>query len=40
VLVGTQIYWTEETQAALDELEGGQEDAVKKYLVVCNERVS
>ncbi len=32
VLVGTLIYWTEETQAALDELEGGQEDAIKKYL--------
>ncbi|RYY32288.1 hypothetical protein EON62_05530, partial [archaeon] len=40
VLVGTQIYWTEETQAALDELEGGQEDAVKKYLGVCNERLA
>ena len=40
VLVGTQIYWTEETQAALDELESGQEDAVKKYLGVCTERLS
>jgi dynein heavy chain, axonemal len=40
VLVGTQIYWTEETQAALDELEGGQEDAVKKYLGVCNDRLT
>jgi dynein heavy chain len=39
-LVGTQIYWTEETQAALDELEGGQEDAVKKYLGTCNERLN
>jgi len=38
--VGTQIYWTEETQAALDELEGGQDDAVKKYLGVCNERLT
>jgi len=40
VLVGTQIYWTEETQASLDELEGGQEDAVKKYLGVCNDRLN
>ena len=39
VLVGTQIQWTEETQAALDELESGQEDAVKKYLGVCNDRL-
>ena len=40
VLVGTQIYWTEECQAALDELEAGQEDAVKRYLQVCNDRLS
>ena len=40
VLVGTQIAWTEEAQAALDELEGGQEDAVKKYLGVCNNRLN
>jgi dynein heavy chain, axonemal len=39
-LVATQIYWTEETQASLDELEGGQEDAVKKYLGVCNDRLN
>jgi len=39
-LVATQIYWTEEAQAALDELEGGQEDAVKKYLGVCNDRLN
>ena len=31
----TQIFWTEETEAALDEYEGGQEDAVKKYLQQC-----
>ena len=31
----TQIFWTEETESALDEYEGGQEDAVKKYLVQC-----
>ena len=40
VLVGAQIFWTEETQTALDELEAGQEDAVKKYLGVCNERLA
>jgi dynein heavy chain len=40
VLVGTQIYWTEEAQSSLDELEGGQEDAVKKYLGVCNNRLN
>ena len=40
VLVGSQVYWTEETQSALDELEGGQEDAVKKYLGVCNDRLN
>ena len=38
-LVGSQIYWTEETQAALDELEAGTEDAVKRYLGVCNDRL-
>jgi len=40
VLVGTQIYWTEECQRSLDELEGGQEDAVKKYLMVNNDRLN
>ena len=39
VLVGTLIYWTEETQAALEELESGAEDAVKKYYNVCNDRL-
>ena len=39
-LVGSQIYWTEETQAALDELEAGTEDAVKRYLGVCNDRLA
>lgn len=39
VLTGTQIYWTEETEAALEEFEGGQEDAVKRYLGVCNARL-
>ncbi|CAM9279490.1 unnamed protein product [Choristocarpus tenellus] len=40
VLTGTQIYWTEETEGALEEFEGGQEDAVKRYLGVCNTRLS
>ena len=40
VLTGTQIYWTEETERALEEYEGGQEDAVKRYLQVCNGRLS
>jgi dynein heavy chain len=39
-ITGTQIYWTEETQLALEEYEGGQEDAVKRYLQVCNNRLS
>ena len=38
-LVGGQIYWTEETQAALEEAEAGAEDALKKYLGVCNDRL-
>ncbi len=37
---GTQIYWTEETEKSLEEYEGGQEDAVKRYLQVCNTRLS
>ena len=40
VLVATQIYWTEEAQRALEEFEGGVEDAVKKYLGVCNDRLT
>ena len=40
VLTGTQVYWTEETERALEEYEGGQEDAVKRYLQVCNSRLS
>ncbi len=30
VLTACLVYWTEECQAALDELEAGQEDSVKK----------
>ena len=29
-----------ETQLALEEYEGGQEDSVKRYLQVCNTRLS
>jgi len=39
-ITGTQIYWTDETQLALEEYEGGQEDAVKRYLQLCNNRLS
>lgn len=38
-ITGTQIYWTDETQLALEEHEGGQEDSVKRYLQVCNSRL-
>jgi dynein heavy chain len=39
VVTGTQIYWTEETENALEDLSGGQEDAVKRYLAVCDQRL-
>jgi len=39
VVTGTQIYWTEETENALEDLAGGQEDAVKRYLGVCDQRL-
>ncbi|KAL7443397.1 hypothetical protein ACHAXH_005661 [Discostella pseudostelligera] len=39
-IAGTQIYWTDETQLSLEEYEGGQEDAVKRNLQVCNNRLS
>lgn len=39
-LTGAQIFWTDETQMALEEYEGGQEDAVKRYLQLCNSRLS
>ena len=39
-LVGTQIFWTEETHRALEEYEAGTEDAVKKYYQICNERLN
>ncbi|CAK4109520.1 unnamed protein product [Aphanomyces euteiches] len=39
VLNSTQIYWTEETEMALEEFENGQEDSVKRYLATCNQRL-
>lgn len=38
-LLATQILWTEETQRAFDELEGGSESAMKDYLTVTNSRI-
>ena len=38
-LVTSQITWTEEVERALEELESGQEDAVKKYQDVCTSRI-
>ena len=34
-ITGTQIYWTDETQG----YEGSQEDSVKRYLHLCNNRL-
>ena len=39
-ITGTQIYWTDETPLALEEYESGQEDVDKRYLQVCNTRLS
>jgi dynein heavy chain len=39
VVTTTQIYWTEETETALEDLSGGQEDAVKRYLQLCDARL-
>ena len=38
-LLACQVLWTEETEAALEEFENGQEDAVKKYLALCVKRL-
>ena len=38
-LLASQILWTEETEGSLEELENGAEDAVRKYLDVCNSRL-
>ena len=39
VLTAAQIFWTEETELALEDLEGGNEFSVKTALKVCNERL-
>ena len=39
VVTCTQIYWTEESETSLEDLSGGQEDAVKRYLAVCEQRL-
>jgi len=38
-LTTSQIIWTEEAEHALEELEGGAEDAVKKYVDTCSARL-
>ena len=38
-LLASQVYWTEETESSLEELEGGDEDGVKRYLELCNTRL-
>ena len=38
-LLASQIYWTEESENALEELEGGDEDAMRRYLEMCNSRL-
>eukprot|EP00981_Chlorochromonas_danica_P014351 scaffold7822_cov179-Ochromonas_danica.AAC.12 len=38
-LVTSQIVWTDEVETALEELESGQEDAMKKYYELCNARL-
>ena len=39
MLQTTTIYWTEETEAALEDLESGNEDAVKKYVAIQTKRI-
>ena len=38
-LLASQIYWTVEGTTALEELESGQEDAVKQFANVCTSRL-
>lgn len=38
-LVTSQIIWTEEVESAFEELESGQEDAMKKYNELCTARL-
>ena len=40
VLTATQNAWTEEAEKALEEYECGQDDAVRNYLGLCNERLN
>ncbi len=40
VLQASQIFWTEETEAALEDLESGNDEAVKQYLDKCSERLN
>ena len=39
VVTCTQMAWTEESESSLEELSGGQEDAVKRYLALCDQRL-
>lgn len=39
VVTTTQIYWTEEAEVALEDLAGGQEDAVKRYYATLEDRL-
>ena len=38
-LVTSQVIWTEDVEAALEEIEAGQEDALKKYVDTCGNRL-
>ena len=38
-ILASQILFTEETESALEELENGQEDSVKKYSTLCADRL-
>lgn len=39
VQLASQIVWTDECRNAIEELENGQENALEKYLKVCNDRL-
>ena len=39
VVTCTQMYWTEESEIALEDVAGGQEDGVKRYLQTCESRL-
>lgn len=40
VVLAAQVYWTEEVEGALEDMETGSEDAMKKYYSVCARRLS